>query len=226
MADSPQTFRSHLPALIGSVIGTLVSAVVGSHVGGVLGTRYALIFGSLISGSASWWGERAIRRSNEIARAKLIAARKRGRELSVAETQMIEAVSGQQFDKRNRGIPYRVIAALVVLPLMACVFTVLALDSLGARAVANIVPPARPAPTHSLSPSTDVDPTDTVIPATTHSYRPTRSASPSAVPSITPVIPSTTPTPTPTLSPSPEIIPSSGGANDASPSANWTNSAP
>ena len=67
MSEPPETFRSHLPALAAAATGTFIAAVAGSHLFGTAGTKYALIGGSMISGTVSWWGERAIRRAHAIA---------------------------------------------------------------------------------------------------------------------------------------------------------------
>lgn len=212
--DKPETFRSHLPALAGSLIGTLLSAVIGSHVGGALGTRYALIFGAFISGSASWWAERAIRRSHEITKAKVTAARRRGRELTEHETQLIERAYRSGYEKRSRGIPYRLIAILSLSALAVCFITVYALDVLGARSVANITPEPRPAVTRTviIEPTTATEPvsqTPTVIPDLTPTVVPSATMSPSAS-----VTASATPAPfadsTPTDSPTDTTTPTTG----------------
>lgn len=203
--DKPETFRSHLPALAGSLIGTLLSAIVGSHIGGALGTRYALIFGAFISGSASWWAERAIRRSQAVAKARYEAKKRRGgRELTPTETQMIDAAAIQSFERKNRGIHYRTIA-IVALSALAIVFlTVFVLDKLGARAVANITPEPRPTITRTviLEPTTATEPvsqTPAVIPDQTPTVVPSVTITPfaSVTASATPV-PDSTPSSSPT----------------------------
>lgn len=188
--EKPETFRGHLPALAGSVIGTLISAVIGSHAFGTTGTRYALVVGALISGSVSWWGERAIRRSQTVAHAKIRAAKSRRRELTPEETQHIEAVHEAAFDARNRGVHYRTIAILALTALTVSLLTVAGLDALGSRQVATFTPAPTPTVTKTQLRIVPADPTTiTVVPST---RLPESSPGPSVTPSA-----SATPAPSP-----------------------------
>jgi len=73
----PETFRSHLPAIVAATTGTVLAAILGSLIGAA-GTIAGIVIGSLASGTASWWAERGIRRSAALAataRAEVIRAR-------------------------------------------------------------------------------------------------------------------------------------------------------
>ncbi len=197
----PETFTSHVPAIAGAVIGTLVSAVVGSNLFGVAGTRYALVIGSVVTGSASWWGERAIRKSNEIARAKMEARKAKGRPLTDTETQMIERVATSQ--PKWEGIHWRTVLTVIGLAASICLLTVVLLDKVGARSVANVIP--QPAATVTVEP--------TVTPTTTITEQPSLTPTSAPTPTLTP-----TARPSPDTSLSPDVSPST----DATPTTSAT----
>lgn len=194
MADPPEKFRSHVPAMAGSTIGGLLTAVLGSHLFGALGTGAGLVLGSCLSGTVSWWAERGIRRSQEITRAKIQAARKRGRCLSVTETQQIEKEAIRNFEKKNSGFHYATIGYLALVAIGVCVLTVVILDRVGAREVATFRPAPQPAVTRTvISPpptETSVSPPPVLSPSASVSQ--SVSATPS--PDASPVVPSN-PTP-------------------------------
>jgi hypothetical protein len=197
--DQPETFRNHLPALAGSAIGTLIAAVVGSHLFGAAGTRYALLIGSAVSGTVSWWGERAIRKSNELAHAKLEAKKKKGAELSPTETGMIELAYKRS--PRWKGIHYRTILLLALTGLAVCLITITVLNHFGSRQVANFSPAPVPTVTQMVTPP----PTVITVPPTatpTETVVETPSATPTPSPSAT------NPTPTPTPSATVQLTPS------------------
>jgi len=73
----PETFRSHLPAIVAASTGTVLAAVLGSLIG-TAGTIVGMVIGSLASGTCSWWAERGIRRSAALATARAEALRSRG----------------------------------------------------------------------------------------------------------------------------------------------------
>ena len=73
----PETFRSHLPAIVAATTGTVLAAILGSLIGAA-GTIAGIVIGSLASGTASWWAERGIRRSAALAAARAEAIRVRG----------------------------------------------------------------------------------------------------------------------------------------------------
>ena len=78
----PETFRDHLPAIVGAAGGTLIVTVLGSWLGNT-GTLIGVALGSLGSGTLSWWAERGIRRARAAAAAaaqKAEAARVRDRQ--------------------------------------------------------------------------------------------------------------------------------------------------
>ena len=72
----PETFRSHLPAIVAATTGTVLAAILGSLIGAA-GTIAGIVIGSLASGTASWWAERGIRRSAALAAARAEAIRAR-----------------------------------------------------------------------------------------------------------------------------------------------------
>lgn len=207
-SDQPESFRGHLPALAGSIFGTLLSAIAGSHIGGVLGTRYALLVGAFLSGSVSWWAERAIRKSQAIAAAKVKAARERGRKLSEHETQMIERIQEDAFKTRAGGVHYRTIGLLALVALTVCLIMVLTLNALGARAIANVTPVPQQTVTRYVTPTTTVE----TVPPTVTSITP--SETPTVVPaSVTPTVSATeSATPSPSADLSPTVTPTSTGA--------------
>lgn len=200
--EEPETFRHHLPALLGSVIGTIASAVLASHLFGSTGTRWALIGGASVSGSASWWGERLIRRSQEIAKAKLAARRLRGRDPDPDETRVIVSA----VKKKNRGVHYRTIGLLTLLGAAISFGTVWGLDQLHARQVANLYPV--PVVTVTRTPVIRVTTIEPAESSTVTTLRPSRSAVPSPSPDLTPS-PSLSPSPSPDLTPdvSPDVTP-------------------
>lgn len=50
---NPETFRSHLPAIVAAATGTVLAAILGSLIGPA-GTIAGMMIGSLASGTASW----------------------------------------------------------------------------------------------------------------------------------------------------------------------------
>ena len=80
----PDTFRSHLPAIVAATTGTVLAAILGSLIGAA-GTIVGIVIGSLASGTASWWAERGIRRSAALATARAEALRARGYQLHPGE---------------------------------------------------------------------------------------------------------------------------------------------
>ena len=76
----PETFRSHLPAIVAATTGTVLAAILGSLIGAA-GTIAGIVIGSLASGTASWWAERGIRRSAALATARAEALRAGGYQL-------------------------------------------------------------------------------------------------------------------------------------------------
>ena len=76
-AKPPETFRSHMPAIIAAMTGTVLAAVLGSLLGST-GTIVGMALGSMASGTCSWWAERGIRRSAAAAQARAEALRARG----------------------------------------------------------------------------------------------------------------------------------------------------
>lgn len=79
-SPKPETFRSHLPAIVAATAGTVSAAVLGSLLG-TAGTIVGMAIGSLMAGTLSWWAERGIRRSAAMASAQAEAIRSRSRHL-------------------------------------------------------------------------------------------------------------------------------------------------
>ena len=84
-AKRPETFRSHLPAIIAAATGTVLAAFLGSLIG-TAGTIVGMVVGSMASGTCSWWAERGIRRSTELAAARAEVLRAKGYHLHTGET--------------------------------------------------------------------------------------------------------------------------------------------
>ena len=84
----PETFRSHLPAIVAATTGTVLAAILGSLIGAA-GTIAGMVIGSLASGTCSWWAERGIRRSTALAAARAQAIRIRGRQLHPDEDAVV-----------------------------------------------------------------------------------------------------------------------------------------
>ena len=180
-----ETFRSHLPAIAGSVTATVVSAVITSHFLGS-GTKYALVGSPFVFGFTSWWAERGIRRSHAIAKAKLEAQKAKGRPLNLEETSMIEAVHKASFNWRFRGIHYRTILLLVLVSVAAFFLTVLGLNDFSKASNDNYVVPPVPTVTHTTYESPAYIPPSTVYISpspSSPSPSPSASLSPSAAPS-------------------------------------------
>src|SRR5205823_2429867 len=119
----PETFRSHLPAIVAATTGTVLAAVLGSLVGAA-GTIAGMVIGSLASGTCSWWAERGIRRSTALAAARADAVRTRGRPLHPHEdaavtqpdaaAQDIAAITGAAPGRHGRPRPGRRWAGLAL----------------------------------------------------------------------------------------------------------------
>jgi hypothetical protein len=84
-AKPPEKFRSHLPAIIAATTGTVLAATLGSLIG-TAGTIAGMVIGSMASGTASWWAERGIRRSAELAATRAEALRAKGHHSHAGET--------------------------------------------------------------------------------------------------------------------------------------------
>ena len=100
----PETFRSHLPAIVAATTGTVLAAILGSLIGAA-GTIAGIVIGSLASGTCSWWAERGIRRSAALAAARAEAIRARDRPLHPGENAAVTqaAVVTQDTAAASRG---------------------------------------------------------------------------------------------------------------------------
>ncbi len=211
MADSqpkpPDRFRSHFPALAASAVMTVVVATATSYLG-VGGTILGMAGGSILSGAGAWWGERALKRSAELAQAKARAARVKGRPLTPAETQLIEAARDRR--DRNRGHPgWRLAGALAAAAFVACAATLTIVEQAVGKPVADIVtgrpghgttlggsaagtaPPPGPAPayTPTAAPSAYPAVPSSAPPSLYPSYASATAPAPAGVPSPSPDAP-------------------------------------
>jgi hypothetical protein len=238
--DKPETFRSHLPAIVAATVGTVLATILGSLMG-TAGTIAGMTLGSLASGTFSWWTERGIRRSTAIAIARAAAIRARGRPLSPEEDAAVTQVLAAADQDRARPLrrwagPRRRWAgpaALAAVAFMACAVTVTLLEQAAGKPLSAVVEgkpghgttlggggtggadPASPTPTPSAS---------TTGPAATAPASPTPgrgSSSPAASPTPAATVPggtgsagNTTPSAIPTArhtSPAPGAVSSSAG---------------
>jgi hypothetical protein len=93
-ATKPETFRSHLPAIVAATTGTVIAAVLGSLIG-TAGTIVGIVIGSLASGTCSWWAERGIRRSAALATARAETLRAHAYHLHPGDATVTEAARGE-----------------------------------------------------------------------------------------------------------------------------------
>jgi hypothetical protein len=93
----PETFRSHLPAIVAATTGTVLAAILGSLIG-TAGTIVGMVIGSLAAGTCSWWAERGIRRSAALATARAETLRAHGYHLRPGDVTTVtqEAVAAQE----------------------------------------------------------------------------------------------------------------------------------
>jgi len=84
----PESFRSHLPAIVAATAGTVTAAVLGSLLG-TAGTIVGMAIASLTAGTLSWWAERGIRQSAAMAAARAETIRTRGRHLHADEDAVV-----------------------------------------------------------------------------------------------------------------------------------------
>jgi hypothetical protein len=184
VADAPPRFTAHVPALAASAGGTVLAAVAASYLG-PLGTIGGMLAGSILSGSAAWWIERALRRSTDLARAKAKAVRQRGgRPLTEHETQVITAI----VHDRHRHRHWKPLAGIAAGALIIAAGTITMWEIAAGRPVAAIV---QDKPGHGL----------TLQGGTTVPQRAAAAPSPTPTPSpsLTTLTPSPAPTPTPTM---------------------------
>jgi hypothetical protein len=88
----PESFRSHLPAIVAATAGTVTAAVLGSLLG-TAGTIVGMAIASLMAGTLSWWAERGIRQSTAMATARADAIRARARPLHADEDAVISVAA-------------------------------------------------------------------------------------------------------------------------------------
>lgn len=203
MADDK--FRAHIPSLIASAGGTVLAALAGSYLG-IAGTFLGLLGGSAVSGTASWWIDRWLRKSAEKAKAKANFRKRHGREPNAEETQVIAAVAEMQMNvKHSRGIPWKMISIISSSALCIALLGIIVIEIIANRTPAQVFQGhgvtlsgtgATTAPAYTPPPSA---PASTFTPPArfTHPTPSPSSITPSPTPSIT-----VTPTVTPSVTPS------------------------
>jgi len=189
---APPRFTQHIPALAASAGGTLVLAVAASYLG-PLGTVGGMVAGSMVSGTAAWWIERALRRSADLAKAKAKAVRARGgRPLTAHETQVITAIVHKRHRRRN----WKPLAGIAAGALIIAAGTITMWEIAAGRPVAAIV-------THRQGHGLTLRGGTTTAPQrATPSLPPT----PTPTPSLTADAPSPAPVPTPTMAATGPVI--------------------
>jgi hypothetical protein len=226
----PETFRSHLPAIIAATTGTVLAAILGSLIGAA-GTITGMVIGSLASGTCSWWAERGIRRSAALAVARAEAIRVRGRPLrpdedaavTRAAATLAAAAPGRNGHPRRRWVGP---AAFIATAFIGCAIVVTLLESAAGKPLSAVVQnkpghgttldggtvgkttPASPSPTPS--PSTTGTPATVPASSTTPSGASSSSAAstapaataPSSTTPVSSAPNSATPSATPAITPS------------------------
>jgi hypothetical protein len=139
----PETFRSHLPAIIAATTGTVLATILGSLIGAA-GTIAGMVIGSLASGTCSWWAERGIRRSAALAVARAEAIRVRGRPLHPGEDAAVTravatldaaAPGGNGGPRRRWAGP----AAFIAVAFIGCAIVVTLLEGAAGKPLSAVV---------------------------------------------------------------------------------------
>ena len=130
-------FRHHLPALAASALVTLAMTAASSWFG-TLGTLAGLGGGCLISGTGTWWTERAIRRSAAIAAAKRRARQRKGRELTAGETAVIEMTYAAR-THRPRHAWWKRALGLAAVSAVTALLTLSLLEHIAGKPIADVV---------------------------------------------------------------------------------------
>lgn len=193
----PETFRDHLPAILGAAGGTLIVTVLGSWLGNT-GTLIGVALGSLGSGTLSWWAERGIRRARATAAAaaqKIEAVRGKDRQPHPAGD---AAITRPAHDRTRRNWRWATPAGIVLAAFLGCAIPLTIFEHAAGKPISAVTqhqpghgttlfgggtgtpspsPPARtPAPT---APAT-VTPTAPASPSAT-----SRAATPAPTPTVT-----------------------------------------
>jgi hypothetical protein len=189
----PETFRDHLPAIVGAAGGTLIVTVLGSWLGNT-GTLIGVALGSLGSGTLSWWAERGIRRARAAAAAaagKAEAARVKGRQPHPAGD---AAITRPAHDRTRRNRRWATPVGIVLAAFLGCAIPLTIFEHAAGKPVSAVV---RHQPGHGTtlfgggtgtpSPS----PPAPTAPATSSAATPTAT--------VTPTAPASPPAPTATV---------------------------
>ncbi len=224
----PETFRSHLPAIVAATTGTVLAAILGSLIGAA-GTIAGIVIGSLASGTCSWWAERGIRRSAALAAARAEAIRARDRPLHPGENAAVTqaAVVTQDTAAASRGHgwwrPRRRWAgpaAFIAAAFIGCVIVVTLLEGVAGKPLSAMVQgrpghgttfggggvgkaaPTSPSPVPSATPSASTTGTTASTTPSGASSSPAASTAPAATaPSSTSPVSSTPNSSTPSATP-------------------------
>jgi hypothetical protein len=197
-----EKFRDHLTTIVGGVGGTLLATLAGSLLPlGISGTLIGLTVGSVISSTGSWWVKRTADRAAARAKAKVDAAKRRGRPLTTDETSMIERISDKAEDRRHPGIPWHTIVISALAGLVVVLGVITLWEKEAGKPVYDII---QGKPGRGLSLTGGGGP---------RSERPTMNLPPAPTPTFVPTPPVLTPTPTPDVPPttpsSPPLMPTS-----------------
>jgi hypothetical protein len=189
----PETFRDHLPAILGAAGGTLIVTVLGSWLGNT-GTLIGVALGSLGSGTLSWWAERGIRRARAAAAAaaqKAEAGRVKDRQPHPAGD---AAITRPAHDRTRRNRRWATPVGIVLAAFLGCAISLTIFEHAAGKPVSAMI---RHQPGHGTtlfgggtgtpSPS----PPAPTAPATSSAATPTAT--------VTPTAPASPPAPTATV---------------------------
>jgi len=198
----PETFRDHLPAILGAAGGTITVTVLGSWLGNT-GTLVGIALGSLGSGTLSWWAERGIRRARAAAE-KAGAARVKDRQPHPAGD---AAITRSAHDRTRRRRRWATPVGIVLAAFLGCAIPLTIFEHAAGKPISAVIqhqpghgttlfgggtgtpspsPPARtPVPTAPAT-SSAATPTATVTPTAPASpSAASRAATPAATPTVT-----------------------------------------
>jgi hypothetical protein len=209
-------FRGHVPTLVATAGGTVAAAFVGGLLGAA-GTVIGLLLGSLISGTAAWWIDLALRRTADLARQKAAFTRRHRRAPRPDETAVMQAVAA----RRQRLSP-RLIGLIGALGFIAAVAALTVIELGAGKPVSAIV---QDKPGSGLTFSGDTTTRDTPSPSPSYSATvpaiPVTPSSPvvTVSPSASTTVPSPVPDPVSSVTSPPSSVPVSSPAVSASSSS-------
>ena len=191
----PETFRDHLPAIVGAAGGTIIVTVLGSWLGNT-GTLIGVALGSLGSGTLSWWAERGIRRARAAAAAgKAEAARVKGRQPHPAGD---AAITRPAHDRTRRNRRWATPVGIVLAAFLGCAIPLTIFEHAAGKPISAVT---RHQPGHGTtlfgggtgtpSPSPPARTPAPTAPATSFAATPTATVTPTAPaspPAATPAV--------------------------------------